>query len=141
MYGFIYLKSERLKWYEIKWILVWFFLFVNMWHKLWPIQNTRPVILELPGGISQGIPQQFFFRATPPLSLLKHFWLFQSTMNFNFVETHVFTKLDISLDIYFSFARLVELLGPEISVWKFWPKIPLTLYTKLWGPVAPSKFF
>ena len=62
-------------------------------------------------------------------------------MNFNFVETHVFTKLDISLDFYFSFASLVDFLGPEISVWKFWPKIPLTLCTKLWGPVAPPKFF
>ena len=48
-------------------------------------------------------------------------------MNFNFVETHVFTKLDISLNIYFSFASLVDFLGPEISFWKFWPKIPLTL--------------
>ena len=62
-------------------------------------------------------------------------------MNFNFVETHVFTKLDISLVIYFSFASLVDLLGPEISVWKFWPTIPLTLCTELWGPVAPPKRF
>ena len=37
-------------------------------------------------------------------------------MNFNFVETHVFTKLDISLNIYFNFASLVDFLGPEISV-------------------------
>ena len=28
-------------------------------------------------------------------------------MNFNFVETHVFTNLNISLDIYFSLAGLV----------------------------------
>ena len=49
--------------------------------------------------------------------------------------------LDISLNIYFNFASLVDFLGPEISVWKFWPKIPLTLYTKLWGPVAPPKLF
>ena len=35
-------------------------------------------------------------------------------MNFNFVETHVFTKLDISLHMYFSFASLVDFLGPEI---------------------------
>ena len=62
-------------------------------------------------------------------------------MNFNFVETHVFTKLDISLHIYFSFASLVDFLGPEISVWKFWPKIPLTLCIKLCGPVAPPKPF
>ena len=62
-------------------------------------------------------------------------------MNFNFVETHVFTKLDISLDIYFSFTSLVDFLGPEISVWKFWPKIPLTLCINLWGPVAPPKRF
>ena len=62
-------------------------------------------------------------------------------MNFNFVETHVFTKLDISLNIYFNFASLVDFLGLEISVWKFWPKIPLTLCTKLWGPVAPPKLF
>ena len=62
-------------------------------------------------------------------------------MNFNFVETHVFTKLDISLNIYFNFASLVDFLGPEISVWKFGPKIPLTLFTKLWGPVAPRKLF
>ena len=62
-------------------------------------------------------------------------------MNFNFVETHVFTKLDISLHIYFSFASLVYFLGPEISVWKFWPKIPLTLCIKLCGPVAPPKLF
>ena len=62
-------------------------------------------------------------------------------MNFNFVETHVFTKLDISLHIYFSFASLVDFLGPEISVWKFWPKIPLTLCIKLCGPVAPPKHF
>ena len=58
-------------------------------------------------------------------------------MNFSFVETYVFTKLDISLDIYFSFANLGDFLGPEISVWKFGPKIPLTSCTKLWGPVAP----
>ena len=62
-------------------------------------------------------------------------------MKFNFVETHVFTKLDISLNIYFNFASLVDFLGPEISVWKFWPKIPLTLCAKLWGPVAPPKLF
>ena len=93
----------------------------------------------MPGGIFQGISQVFFLRATLPL--LKHFWLFHSTMNFNFVETHVFTKLDISMDIYFSFTSLVDFLGPKISVWKFWPKIPLTLCTKLWGPVAPPKLF
>ena len=58
-------------------------------------------------------------------------------MNFSFVETYVLTKLDI----YFNFASLVDFLGPEISVWKFWPKIPLTLCTKLWGPVAPPKLF
>ena len=62
-------------------------------------------------------------------------------MNLNFVETHVFTKLDISLNIYFNFASLVDFLGPEISVWKFWPKNPLTLCTKLWGPVTPLNFF
>ena len=62
-------------------------------------------------------------------------------MNFNIVETHVFTMLDISLNIYFNFASLVDFLSPEISVWKFWPKIPLTLCTKLWGPVAPPKLF
>ena len=62
-------------------------------------------------------------------------------MNFNFVETHIFTKLDISLNIYFNFESLVDFLGPEISVCKFWPKIPLTLFTKLWGPVAPLNFF
>ena len=62
-------------------------------------------------------------------------------MNFNFVETHVFTKLGISLHVYSSFASLVDFLGPKISVWKFWPKIPLTLYTKLWGPVAHPKLF
>ena len=70
----------------------------------------------MPGGVFQGIPQVFFFRATLPLSLLKHFLLFQLTLNFNFVETHVFTKLDISLAIYFNFARMVDFLGPEISV-------------------------
>ena len=43
-------------------------------------------------------------------------------MNFNFVETPVFTKLDVSLNIYFNFASLVDFLGPEISVWKFWQK-------------------
>ena len=59
-------------------------------------------------------------------------------MNVNFVETHVFTKLDMSLDIYFG--CLVDFLGPEFSVWKFWPKIPLTLCTKLKGPVAPKLF-
>ena len=37
-------------------------------------------------------------------------------MNFNFAETHVFTKLDISLNIYFNSASLVDFLGPEISV-------------------------
>ena len=93
------------------------------------------------GGKFQRIPQVFFLRATLPLSLLKHFLLFHSTMNFNFVEIHVFTKLNISLDIYFSFASLVYFVGPEISVWKFWPKIPLTLCTKLWGPAAPLNFF
>ena len=62
-------------------------------------------------------------------------------MNFNFVETHVFTKLDISLNIYFSFASLVDFLGLEINVWKFWLKIPLTLCTKHWGLVAPPKLF
>ena len=62
-------------------------------------------------------------------------------MNFNFVETHVFTKLDISLNIYFNFASLVDFLGPEISIWKFGPKIPLTLCKKLWGQVAPPKLF
>ena len=95
----------------------------------------------MPGGIFQGIPQVFFLRATLPLWLLKHFLLFQSTMNFNFVETHVFTKLDISLNIFFSFASLVDFLGLENSVWKNWPKIPLTLCTKLWGLVAPPKLF
>ena len=35
-------------------------------------------------------------------------------MNFNFVETHVFTKLDITLNIYFNFASLVDFLGPEL---------------------------
>ena len=63
-----------------------------------------------------GVPQVLFWRATLPLSLLKHFSLFQSNMNFKFVETHVFTNLDISLRIYFSFASLVDFLGPEISV-------------------------
>ena len=62
-------------------------------------------------------------------------------MNFNFVETHLFPKLDVSFNIYFNFASLVDFLGPEISVWKFWPKIPLTLCTKLWGPVAPPNLF
>ena len=95
----------------------------------------------MPSGIFQGIPQVFFVRATLLLALLKHFLLFQSTMSFNFVETHVFTKLDISFNIYFNFASLVDFLGPEISVWKFWPKIPLTLCTKLWDPVAPLNFF
>ena len=52
-------------------------------------------------------------------------------MNFNFVETHVFTKLEISLNIYFNFESLVDFLGPEISVWKFWPNFPLTLCTNL----------
>ena len=93
------------------------------------------------GGIFQGIPQVFFLRATLLLSLLKHLLLFQSTRNFSFVETNVFTKLDISFYIYFSFASLVDILGPGISVWKFWPKIPLTLCTKLWGSVAPLKLF
>ena len=89
----------------------------------------------MPGGLFQGIPQVFFLRATLPPSLLKHFLLFQSS------ETHIFRELDISLDTYFSFASLVDFLGLEISVWKFWPKIPLTLCTKLWGPVAPPKLF
>ena len=92
-------------------------------------------------GARQLLEQVLFLRAILPLPLLKHFSLFQSNVSFNFVETHVFTKLDISLHIYFSFASLVHFLGPEISVWKFWPKIPLTLCTKLWGPVAPPKLF
>ena len=45
-------------------------------------------------------------------------------MNFNFVETHVFTKLNISIDIFFSFASLVDFLSSKIGVWKFWAKIP-----------------
>ena len=35
-------------------------------------------------------------------------------MNFNFVETYVFTKLEISLDIYFSFASLVDFLALKL---------------------------
>ena len=97
----------------------------------------------MPGGIFQGIPQVFFLRAAvcTPSCTFETFLLFQSTMNFNFVENHVFTRLAISLNIYFNFASLVDFLGPEISVWKVWPKIPLTLCTKLWGPVAPPKLF
>ena len=95
----------------------------------------------MPGGIFQGIPQVFFLRATLPLSLLKHFWLFHLIMNFNFVETHVFTKLDISLDIYFSFESLVDFLGPESSVWKFWPKIPWLCVQNFMARLHPLNFF
>ena len=55
-------------------------------------------------------------------------------MNFNFVETHVFTKLDISLDIYFSFASLVDLLGPEISFLKILTKNSIDFVYKTLGP-------
>ena len=55
-------------------------------------------------------------------------------MNFSFVETHVFTKLDISLNIYFNFASLVDFLDPEISVWKFWPKNSIDFVCKTLGP-------
>ena len=89
-------------------------------------------------GYSRGYPRYSFWELHSLWHFLKHFLLFQSTMNFNYVETHVFTKLDISLNIYF---RLLDFLGLEISVWKFWPKIPLTLCTKLWGLVAPPKLF
>ena len=61
-------------------------------------------------------------------------------MDFIFVEIHVSMKLNTSVDIYFNFASLVDFLGPEISVWKFWPKIPLTLCTKRLGPVAHPIF-
>ena len=95
-------------------------------------------------GYSRGYPRYSFLE----LHSLWHFWniylLFQSTMNFNFVETHVFTKkfkLGTSFNIYFSFVSLVAFLGLEISVWKFWLKIPLTLCTKLWGLVATPKLF
>ena len=54
-------------------------------------------------------------------------------MNFNFVETHVFTKLYISLHIYFIFASLVDILGPEISVWKFLPKTSIDFVYKTLG--------
>ena len=95
----------------------------------------------VPGGIFQ-VPQVFFLRATLPLSLLKHFWLFHSTMNFNFVEAHIFTTLvRYIIGHLLQFVSLVDFLGPEISVWKFWPNIPSTLCTKLWGPVAPLNFF
>ena len=55
-------------------------------------------------------------------------------MNFSFVETRVFTKLDISLDIYFSFANLVDFLDPEISIWKFCPKNSIDFVYKTLGP-------
>ena len=45
-----------------------------------------------------------------------------------------FTKLDLSLDIYFSFASLEDFLGPDISAWKFWPKIQLNFVYKTLGP-------
>ena len=83
-------------------------------------------------------PGILFEGYTPSITFETYFIIFQSTMNFNFVETHVFRIL---LDIYLSFASLVEFFGPEISVWKFWPKIPLTLCTKLWGMVEPPNFF
>ena len=47
------------------------------------------------------------------------------------------------LDIYFSFASLADFLGPEISVWKFWPQIPLTFHwnSKTLGPRSTLHFF
>ena len=70
----------------------------------------------VPGGIFLGIPQVLFSESYTPNVTFETFLIIQSNMNFNFVETHVFTKLDISLRIYFSFASLVDFLGPEITV-------------------------
>ena len=53
-------------------------------------------------------------------------------MNFNFVETHIFTKLDILLDIYFSFAS--RLFRPWNYCLKILTKNSIAFVYKTSGP-------
>ena len=73
--------------------------------KSWNFQFTRPQIWK------------FLVHKTPNLEIFSSYDPFsEATINSNFAKTHVFIKLDISLDTYISFASLVDFLGPEISV-------------------------
>ena len=66
--------------------------------------------LDIPGD-TPGI----LLESYTPTGTFETFLIISFNHELHFCRNPCFTKLDISLDIYFSFASLVDFLGPEIS--------------------------